>query len=182
MPNYLGGREVIERLIQATKTTSNQTLADFFELSKSTVGTWRHRDIVPFELVIRAHMETGVSIHWLTLGEGDPYPDEKNLINKKIELNQKDTISIPSYNLSNGKLIFSSHISYSQERIAGFNLEDAELIEVETIDGIHLIDKTQDDRVSGEYLIDMNGRLSISHIQRLPNNLAVTFGETTLEI
>ncbi|EHK8983680.1 hypothetical protein QX220_11810 [Vibrio vulnificus] len=36
--------------------------------------------------------------------------------------------------------------------------------------------------VGGTYLVDMNGRLSINHVQRLPNKLAVVFGNSTVEV
>ncbi|ELV8738299.1 hypothetical protein QNF08_004615, partial [Vibrio vulnificus] len=35
--------------------------------------------------------------------------------------------------------------------------------------------------VGGTYLVDMKGRLSINHVQRLPNKLAVVFGNSTVE-
>lgn len=38
------------------------------------------------------------------------------------------------------------------------------------------------DAVSGEYLIEINGLLSLNHIQRLPNKLAVVFGNSTVEV
>lgn len=31
-------------------------------------------------------------------------------------------------------------------------------------------------------MVDMNGRLSINHVQRLPNKLAVVFGNSTVEV
>ncbi|EHI9299732.1 hypothetical protein K0W38_001678 [Vibrio vulnificus] len=35
---------------------------------------------------------------------------------------------------------------------------------------------------SNTHLVDMNGRLSINHVQRLPNKLAVVFGNSTVEV
>lgn len=63
-----------------------------------------------------------------------------------------------------------------------WDLEASKTIEIETNEGRFLVDKNQDDAVSGEYLINMNGRISINHIQRLPNKLAVVFGNTTVEV
>ncbi len=63
-----------------------------------------------------------------------------------------------------------------------WDLEASNTIEIETNEGRFLVDKKQNDAVSGEYLIDMNGRLSINHIQRLPNKLAVVFGNSTVEV
>ncbi|HGS4532443.1 TPA: bacteriocin [Vibrio cholerae] len=61
-------------------------------------------------------------------------------------------------------------------------LEASNTIEIETNESRFLVDKKLNDAVSGEYLIDINGRLSLNHIQRLPNKLAVVFGNSTVEV
>ncbi|EPU4506676.1 bacteriocin [Vibrio parahaemolyticus] len=56
-------------------------------------------------------------------------------------------------------------------------------MEVETNEAIYLVDKDTRNAVSGKYLIDIDGNLSINHIQRLPGKkLAIAFGETTMEV
>lgn len=49
-----------------------------------------------------------------------------------------------------------------------FNLKSGSTIEVETNEALYLVDNDSRDAVSGNYLIDIDGRLSVNHIQRLP--------------
>ncbi|EEX40172.1 putative bacteriophage CI repressor protein [Vibrio furnissii CIP 102972] len=64
-----------------------------------------------------------------------------------------------------------------------FNLKVESTIEVETNEALYLVDKSSTNPASGKYLIDIDGTLSINHIQRLPGKkLAVVFGDSTVEV
>ncbi|GAB7224327.1 helix-turn-helix domain-containing protein [Vibrio owensii] len=180
-PEYVGGKEVIERLMQATNTSSNQALADAFGLSKSTVGTWRHRNLVPYEIVIRLHLETGISIKWLTLGQGEPYesPSEFTHISKKNE--PKQIFDADVFRIEEGKLVNQGTLALDKAL-----LEELGIINVMVVKGessTYLINKESRQAVSGTYLVDMDGLLSLNEIQRLPGKkLAISFNGSTLTV
>ncbi|MCG6362193.1 phage repressor protein CI [Vibrio fluvialis] len=180
-PQYVGGKEVIERLMQATKTTSNQALADAFDLPKSTVGTWRHRNLVPYEIVIRLHLETGISIRWLTLGEGEPYPSSNEHAHISNGNKSKNILDIEYFALTNGKLISNETLSFEKsylEKLGALNV-----IAVDNDNTTYLIDKEVHQAVSGTYLVDMDGLLSLNEIQRLPGKkLAISFNGSTITV
>lgn len=180
-PQYVGGKEVIERLMQATKTTSNQALADAFDLPKSTVGTWRHRNLVPYEIVIRLHLETGISIRWLTLGEGEPYPSSNEHTHISNGNKSKNILDIEYFALTNGKLISNETLSFEKsylEKLGALNV-----IAVDNDNTTYLIDKEVHQAVSGTYLVDMDGLLSLNEIQRLPGKkLAISFNGSTITV
>ncbi|OCH12688.1 bacteriocin [Aliivibrio sp. 1S165] len=49
--------------------------------------------------------------------------------------------------------------------------------------GLYYINKESTDPVSGGYLLDVDGRLSINNLQRLPGKkLAIAFGNSTIEV
>ncbi|MGI3027125.1 chromosome partitioning protein ParA, partial [Vibrio cholerae] len=93
-----------------------------------------------------------------------------------------DIVSIPSFCLTNGQLLNTGVIPYASRIFNSWNLDKNNTIEIETNEGRFIVDKTQNDAVSGSYLIEINGRMSINHIQRLPNKLAVVFGDSTVEV
>lgn len=180
-PQYVGGKEVIERLMQATNTSSNQALADAFDLPKSTVGTWRHRNLVPYEVVIRLHLETGISIRWLTLGEGEPYPDanEHKHISKRNEA--KSIFDIDCFTLSNGKLLGCNTLSFDKAYLSKIGVLNVMAVEIDN--ATYIIDKEIRQAVSGTYLVDMDGLLSLNEIQRLPGKkLAISFNGSTIQV
>ncbi|WP_243423042.1 hypothetical protein [Vibrio cholerae] len=66
--------------------------------------------------------------------------------------------------------IATGEIPYAQRIFNSWDLETINTIEIETSEGRFLVDKKLNDVISGEYLIDINGRLSLNHIQRLQKN------------
>ncbi|HHF2926680.1 TPA: phage repressor protein CI [Vibrio alginolyticus] len=180
-PKYVGGKEVIERLMQATNTSSNQALADAFGLPKSTVGTWRHRNLVPYEIVIRLHLETGISIKWLTLGQGEPYesPSEHTHISKKNET--KQIFDADCFRIEEGKLVNQGSLALDKAM-----LDELAVVNVMAIKGesaTYFVNKESRQAVSGTYLVDMDGLFSLNEIQRLPGKkLAISFNGSTLTV
>ncbi|EGR0088562.1 phage repressor protein CI [Vibrio vulnificus] len=180
-PAYVGGKEVIERLMQATNTSSNQAQADAFDLSKSTVGTWRHRNLVPYEIVIRLHLETGISIRWLTLGQGEPYESapEYTHVSKKNET--KQIFDADCFRIEDGQLVNQGTLALDKAF-----LNELDVINVMAIkDGqsTFLVNKESRQAVSGTYLVDMDGLLSLNEIQQLPGKkLAISFNGSTLTV
>ena len=180
-PQYVGGKEVIERLMQATKTASNQALADAFDLPKSTVGTWRHRNLVPYEIVIRLHLETGISIRWLTLGEGEPYPSSNEHVHISNGNKSKNILDIEYFALTNGKLISNETLSFEKSYLE--KLGTLNVIAVDNDNSTYFIDKEVHQAVSGTYLVDIDGLLSLNEIQRLPGKkLAISFNGSTITV
>ncbi|CAH6781712.1 Transcriptional regulator [Vibrio chagasii] len=180
-PAYIGGKDVIERLMQATNTSSNQALADAFGLSKSTVGTWRHRNLVPYEIVIRLHLETGISIKWLTLGQGEPYdiPNENSQIPKDNEA--KRLFDVDIFRIEEGKLINQGTLTLDKsvlDEVGAMNV-----VAVKDGTTTFLINEESHQAINGKYLVDIDGLLSLNEIQRLPGKkLAISFNGSTLTV
>ncbi|CAH7038604.1 Transcriptional regulator [Vibrio chagasii] len=180
-PAYIGGKDVIERLMQATNTGSNQALADAFGLSKSTVGTWRHRNLVPYEIVIRLHLETGISIKWLTLGQGEPYdiPNENSQIPKDNEA--KRLFDVDIFRIEEGKLINQGTLTLDKsvlDEVGAMNV-----VAVKDGTTTFLINEESHQAINGKYLVDIDGLLSLNEIQRLPGKkLAISFNGSTLTV
>ena len=101
---------------------------------------------------------------------------------EKLANPQHQTVIVQSFCLNNGKLLDTGEIPYALRMMNTWDLAAKNVIEVETNDGRYLVDISQNDAVSGSYLIDTNGRMSINTIQRLPNKLLVDFNGATIEL
>lgn len=67
--NLPSGREVIERLKEATGCELDRDLAKRLEKDQSTISSWDTRDTIPFKSCIQVSLETGVSLDELVLGK-----------------------------------------------------------------------------------------------------------------
>ncbi|HDM8056409.1 helix-turn-helix domain-containing protein [Vibrio harveyi] len=194
--DYIKGEEFTEKLKEVNGVGSLGELANIYNVPKTTFSTWNSHKRNSHELVVRTHLRTGIPVQELILPKSFPLTElhhsfwgnqetsGSGITSSNLELQnpQLAVLAIKSFCLSNGQLAPTGEIPYAQRMFNSWGLEARNTIEIETNEGRFLIDKTQNDAVSGEYLIDMNGRLSINHIQRLPHKLAIVFGNSTVEV
>ncbi|XAG86216.1 helix-turn-helix domain-containing protein [bacterium 19MO03SA05] len=181
--NYLKGSDFTENLKNLTGCKNFQELSFVYDVPKSTFSTWNTHERTSHELMVRAHLALGIPIADLALK-----PEDRHLAAKPkdpsqpAQPSQLDTVVLKSFCLTNGQLLETGKIPYPARRMNSFNLDSEKVIEVETNEAIYLLDKSTTDAVSGNYLIDVDGRLSINQIQRLPGRkLAIAFGDSTIE-
>ena len=196
--DYLKGEEFIEQLKTVLNCRTYGDLAETLHVPKSTFSTWAKHERTSYELIVRLHLALGVPVEQLALTAENRVGEYKDLdftpalagslfnkdrADEELAANQLQTITIKSFCLSNGKLLETGEIPYPTRRFNSFGVSPSQTTEVETNEAIYLLDESSTDAVSGKYLIDVDGRLSINQIQRLPGRkLAVGFGDSTLEV
>lgn len=150
-----GGRKAIDRLIEAYGFTTRQALCDHLRVSKSTLATRYMRDIFPAEWIIQGALETGVSLSWLTTGEGVMFENTK--------LN--DVVQIPRKKLLDGKL-YDSNFYMFDKAVLPDRLKDPVVI----LDGdiTYIADDKFDEIQDGKWVVDIEGTISVRDIIRIP--------------
>lgn len=172
--DYLKGREFTDKLREVTNCPQYNQLADYFGIPRSTILTWHRHDRTPFELIIREHLNSGASIKYLALGEGEPFANNET---------SSTTSSIEKFAIVNGQLEKLGKVELGLSTLNDFGLTKDKLIVIEQ-SGSHLyINQAECQPASGDYLLDIDGVLSINYIQRLPGKkLAIAFGASTIEV
>lgn len=169
---YSSGREFTDRLKEVTGCNSYNLLADYYGIPKSTILTWHHHDRIAHELIVREHLTSGASVKYLALGEGEPFSG-----------NQSPNENLAIYRLESGSLEKCGNMSLDLSTLDRFGLKPSKTQVIEDNSGIYYIDKESVDPIAGDYLIDVDGRLSINYLQRLPGRrLAIAFGTSTIEV
>ncbi|MDD1794266.1 helix-turn-helix domain-containing protein [Enterovibrio sp. ZSDZ42] len=155
---YLKGKEIVDKLKESVGVDIDLQLADVFGVPKGTIGTWKQRELTPYELILRTCLAYDVNLEALALGKGELFKEgstkslSETLIAKQLEGGQvKDLepISFDKSLLTNG-LDSSNCVVYKSDSETLFvNIEDT-------------------NPSSGRYLIDIDGVISITKLQRLP--------------
>ncbi|OMO28718.1 phage repressor protein CI [Vibrio lentus] len=178
---YQGGKIITERLCQALEVKNQRELSTLLDIPTSTMSTWHKRDLCPFEVVLRAHMYTGISVKWLTLGEGVPFPNRVSSEHQSKRLEPKVLFDIDSFKILNGDLKELKTLTFDKSLLDEVSVTNAMAIRHGEFTSI--IDKEVNQAVSGTYLVDMDGLLSLNDIQRLPGKkLAISFNGSTLTV
>ena len=170
---YLGGKKVTEKLVSITDSVNFQGLTTTFGIPKSTIATWHQREISPFEIAVRVHLAKGVSLRWLLLDEGDAFETSVAI--------SKENLTIEK--ITNGTLDNTDEISLDTATMSRYGLTSG-YTRVIDFDGSLLFINTEEMiPSSGRYLLDIDGSISINHLQRLPGKkLAMSYGNTSVEV
>lgn len=170
--NYLKGREFTEKLKDVTGCKTYELMSDYYGVPSSTFSTWHHHERTGFELIVREHLNSGASVRYMALGEGEPFDTKTD-----------PTEALTSHRLIDGSLEEHGKISIDLSTLDRFGLKPSITQVVEDDSGIYYINKESTDPVAGDYLIDIDGRLSINYLHRLPGKkLAIAFGSSTIEV
>lgn len=169
-----GGRETIHRLMAAYNFKSRQQLCDHLGASKSTMANRYLRDSFPAEWVIQCALETGVSLLWLTTGEGEPgleidTQDRFNSVNlfKNKNPTEDDLLEIDKATLEGGLFVDTGKEVIGRRLIP---MEVTNTLLVHTANDSYFIDRDKTQPVNGMWLIDIDGIKSIAKLTRLPGN------------
>ncbi|WP_336282631.1 MULTISPECIES: phage repressor protein CI [Enterobacterales] len=172
-----GGREAIHRLMAAYDFKSRQQLCDHLGASKSTMANRYLRDSFPAEWVIQCALETGVSLLWLTTGQGEPSTNIEskkpiNLVNSNKVKHLSDLVSpeIDRATLTGGSLVDTGKAIVDNSLLPS---DSSNLLLVNTDGDSYLVDRSQTPPVNGIWLIDIDGIKSIVKLTRLPGNRLV---------
>ncbi|PSW62976.1 transcriptional regulator [Photobacterium kishitanii] len=176
---YLGGKAVTSKLCSVLEIDEYQDLADIFNIPRGTVSTWHSRETTPFEIAIRSHLATGVSLRWLLLNEGEAFP---HMITSDTEV-ISNALTLPYYQLKSGELMALPDLSFDPILLKQADIEAHLYMALQTSTTILIIDKKDNLPISGSYLISIDNLMSINDIQRLPGNkLILHYGQSSIAI
>ncbi|HHH0959241.1 TPA: phage repressor protein CI [Yersinia enterocolitica] len=158
-----GGIAAVERMMQAYNLKVQRELATYLGAGTGTISTWIKRDYFPGKEIVLCALETGVSLHWLATGEGEPREPVKSG-------SQETAKSITRKNLDDGLLIDASPVLLDSELLSAQTIEP-ELISLSNQKRYFLVERQFKNVADGLWLIEKAGVTSISNIARLPGDV-----------
>jgi phage repressor protein C with HTH and peptisase S24 domain len=163
-----GGRDAIERIMEAYGFGVRQQLADHLGISKSTLANRYMRDTFPFDWVILCSVETKASLPWLMTGKGPTFDPKES-----------DVISINSIQLVNGEIQQVGHTLFDQSFLKKDIKKPLQLIDGQNR---YIIESSFGDVNDGLWLVEIDGNSSLRKLSRLPNKkLRVSDNEISFE-
>ncbi|NQD84879.1 phage repressor protein CI [Enterobacter hormaechei] len=150
---------VLDRMIEAYGFTSKLMLAQHFDMAASTLSGRYRRGGFPADMAARCVADTGVSLEWLATGEGKKFDDE-----------QLDIMKFPNKKLVDGKLYDSGYVMFDKVFFrAGSPLpSDPVCVQDEKIH--YILDQQYSEVFDGEWLVNIEGKISIRTLTRIPIN------------
>ena len=171
--NYKGGKSVTEKLKAVTKCKTYDELSVAFGIPKSTIFTWHTRDMTPFEIAVRIHLAKGVSLSWLLLDQGEAFESTGVILKEKLVIEK----------IANGALKNTEEMSLDTTTMERYGLTPVNTRVIDLDGSLLFVNTDETTPSSGRYLLDIDGSISVNHLQRLPGKkLAMSYGNTSIEV
>ena len=150
-----GGREAIERIMEAYGFSMRQQLADHLEISKSTLANRWMRDTFPFDWVILCSHETKASLKWLMTGNGPAFDPKES-----------DLISVSNIKLIDGVIHPALHTLFDLSFLKRDLKKPLQLIDG---DSRYILETSFNDITDGIWLVEIDGSCSLKQISKIPS-------------
>ncbi|CDH32366.1 phage repressor protein CI [Xenorhabdus bovienii] len=148
---------VLDRIIEAYGFGSKLMLANHFNMAASSLSSRYRRGGFPADLAVQCMAETGVRLEWLATGQGKKYDDD-----------ELDIMKLQNHKLIDGKLYQSGYIMFDKVMFTtGVPLPTDPLCVLDNKIH-HIIDRKFADIYDGEWLVDIEGKVSIRELTRIP--------------
>lgn len=153
-----GGKQVLRRILDAYGFKTQKQLCDQLNISSGTVSTWIRREYFPGDVVVTCALQTGVSLRWLALGEGD-------YVSRSIET--KNSIKLQKYSFSRGNIISDGEVEIDHFLLRGIQAFD-NLKYIYSSDVDWIVDFNKTTIPNGEYFIKLDNIFDIYNVFRMP--------------
>lgn len=191
--DFLKGHDFTNNLKMIFGCKNLQELSKITGVPTSTFSTWNMKNRTSFELMIRIHLAMKIPIKDLSLGYQIPVGNKESLkIGEKtssyssdtdlaIEAQNKTPALLETFDLINGNLE-NRHVTIFDAQLLG-NYESEKLMAIKIPNHLYIIDTVSNKATNGQYLIEIDGLLSLNQIQRIPaQQLAIAFNNSTLNV
>ncbi|MEO3990263.1 phage repressor protein CI [Pseudocitrobacter cyperus] len=164
----LNNEDVLDRICEAYGFSQKIQLARHFEIASSSLANRYSRDSISYDFIVHCALETGASLAWLLTGKGAIAAGGTNT----------DTQNVEKFTLSEESLVRDGDLS-----IAGkfFSKPLTNPIAVCGDGKLYFIEK-EASLADGEWLVDIEGAISIRELTKLPGRkLHVAGGKVPFE-
>ncbi|CAI9413493.1 phage repressor protein CI [Lelliottia sp. T2.26D-8] len=150
-----GGKEAIDRIMEAYGFSTKISLCNHLGVSQSTLANRYLRDTMPNDWVVICNLETGAKLEWLLTGKGPMFTSANAASPSQFEL----------CNIKNGKLEAPIEVSISSELLPA-HATDVFFIKNDL--WVFIVEKAFDMINDGTWVVEIDGFVSIREIYRLP--------------
>lgn len=149
--------EVLDRVCEAYGFTTSLQLAEYLDIASSSMSARRTRGVFPADIVVKCSLETGVTLEWLTTGDG-----------KKFDNDEIDIMKMTRKKLVDGHLYDSGTAMFDKVFFrAGLPLPTESLC-IQDEKTHYILDMKFTEVSDGQWLVNIEGKTSIRTLTRIP--------------
>lgn len=149
--------DVLDRVIEAYGFQTKLALANHLGMASSSLAARYKRGLFPADIVVRCMAETDVTLEWLAKGTGKKYDDGK-----------LDVMKFSRQKLVDGQLFESGYLMFDKVMfLPGTPLPTLPICVLDEKTQ-YIVDQKFDDIYDGQWLVNIEGKVSIRNVVRIP--------------
>lgn len=174
-----GGKEVLQRIMQAYGFTMQKELGDHLDIPSGTMSAWVRREHFPGDVVIVCSLDTGASLYWLATGIGPMNEQHTQVQPEQLTALPAGLRQITKYSIHTGQLT-ENGTWFCDDSLIDFTVVNPALVEK---NGQRwCVDLDAKNIANGRWLVDVDGTADVYDVARLPGNrLSVKNGSSQFE-
>lgn len=181
---FLKGHDFTNNLKTILGCKNLQELSKITGVPTSTFSTWNMKKRTSFELLIKIHLTLGIPMKDLSLGYqiSNDNKEALQVAEKSTDYMIESELSalaqgrppsiLESFDLKNGQLANRHATLIDSDLLVDFN--DEKLLAVKDRNQVFLINTEANQAISGLYLVNIDGLLSLNQIQRIPGKKSLS--------
>ncbi|WP_318368539.1 phage repressor protein CI [Enterobacter sp.] len=169
----ISNEHVLDRICEVYGFAQKIQLAKHFNIAASSLQNRYTRGSISYDFIVHCALETGANIAWLLTGKGEKFANEKTSTPSASE-----ELAIPSFTLSEGKLVDENVIKISKSLFSRVP-NNPQCLRSDNVTHFLELDASLSD---GSWLVDIEGAQSIRELTVLPGKkLHVAGGKVPFE-
>lgn len=174
-----GGKEVLQRIMQAYGFTMQKELGDHLDIPSGTMSAWVRREHFPGDVVIVCALDTGASLYWLATGIGPMNEQHTQVQPEQLTALPAGLRQITKYSIHTGQLT-ENGTWFCDDSLIDSTVVNPALVEK---NGQRwCVDLDAKNIANGRWLVDVDGTADVYDVARLPGNrLTVKNGSSQFE-
>ncbi|MEQ9872125.1 phage repressor protein CI [Pectobacterium odoriferum] len=148
---------VLDRVCEAYGFSTKLQLAEHLDMAASSLSARYKRGVFPADIVAQCALETGANLTWLTFGDGKKFDNEK-----------LDILKFHYKKLIDGQLYDSGYVMFDKVLfLPGVPLPENPICVIDEKTQ-YIIDQTFSDVYDGQWLVEIEEKISIRTLTRIP--------------
>lgn len=148
---------ILDRVIEAYGFTQKFQLAEHLDMATRSLSSRYKSGVFPADIVVKCIAETGVNLEWLATGEGKKFNDDG-----------LDIMKFPSKKLVDGQLYDSGYSMFDKVFFRPDTPLPVHPLCIKDEKAHYILDQKFAEIFDGEWLVNIEGKTSISTLTRIP--------------
>lgn len=170
---------IFERICEISPYKSLVELGEILGTDATNVRSWKKRDKIPYDQLVKYALSTGISLDWLVFGRGARYSDLLDLsdeisVDKANSIANNFEVDYYENNKKVGTMCLPPDLIVNSGEICAYKIKDDSMSPTIGTNSIVFVEKKHGSILNGSiYMLEINGETIAKRLFRTPYGIVI---------